>query len=127
MSKSFREQLASANLQLTALTARIAELTVKAASEFDYSLVKVGVKVDAMFGRAEKKRQISGVVVAIKQQEKGADMVRIQAGEGFDMVVETVFVNNVTAVYDADGTLVAGATQGDEVDLLLPLGDGPQE
>lgn len=113
MSKSFREQLATAkNVQLPALMARIAELEVKAANEFDTSLVKPGAVVDAVFGRGDKKRAMNrAVVLAVRSQEKGADQVRIQAGEGFDVVVETVLINHITAVYDADGNKVAGQAE----------------
>lgn len=117
MSKSFREQLATArDVQLPALLARIAELEVKAANEFDTSLVKLGAVVDAVFGRGEKKRAINrATVTAVRKQEKGADQVRISAGEGFDQVVETVLINHITAVYDAEGNKVAGqAEQSDE-------------
>lgn len=116
MSKSFREQLATAkNVQLPALLARIAELEVKAANEFDTSLVTPGAVVDAVFGRGEKKRAMNrAVVLAVRSQEKGADQVRIQAGEGFDVVVETVLINHITAVYDANGNKVAGQAEQSE-------------
>lgn len=124
MSKSFREQLASANLQLAALTARIAELTIKAESEFDYSLVTVGATVDAVFGRGDKKRTMSkATVLAVRSQEKGADQVRISAGEGFDVVVETVLINHITAVYDADGNKVAGQAEAAPEEAVDPLSD----
>jgi len=112
MSKSFREQLVSAQAQQVALTARIAELTAKAAAEFDTSLVKVGAIVDAVFGRGDKKRTMSkATVLAVRSQEKGADQVRIRAGEGFDEVVETVLINHITTVYDAEGNKVAGQAE----------------
>ncbi len=113
MSKSFREQLNTAqNVQLPALLARIEELKVKAANEFDTSLVTPGAIVDAVFGRGEKKRTMSkATVIAVRSQEKGADQVRISAGEGFDQVVETVLINHITAVYDAEGNKVAGQAE----------------
>ena len=118
MSKSFREQLATAkNVQLPALLARIAELEVKAANEFDTSLVKPGAVVDAVFGRGDKKRAMNrAIVLAVRSQEKGADQVRIQAGEGFDVVTETVLINHITAVYDAEGNKVAGQAEQTEVE-----------
>ena len=116
MSKSFREQLATAqNVQLPALLARIEELKVKAANEFDTSLVAPGAIVDAVFGRGEKKRAMNrATVLAVRKQEKGADQVRISAGEGFDQVVETVLINHITAVYDAEGNKVAGQAEQTE-------------
>lgn len=113
MSKSFREQLATAqNVQLPALLARIEDLKAKAASEFDTSLVKPGAVVDAVFGRGEKKRAMNrATVLAVREQEKGANQVRISAGEGFDQVIETVLINHITAVYDADGNKVAGQAE----------------
>lgn len=115
MSKSFREQLVSAQAQLVALQARIVELTAKAAAEFDTSLVVPGVIVDAVFGRGEKKRTMSkATVLAVRKQDKGADQVRISAGEGFDVVVETVLINHITAVYDAEGNKVAGQAEEQE-------------
>lgn len=118
MSKSFRDQLATAkNVQLPALMARIAELEIKAANEFDTSLVKPGAIVDAVFGRGEKKRSMNkATVIAVRSQEKGADQVRISAGEGFDQVVETVLINHITAVYDAEGNKVAGQAEDGQAD-----------
>lgn len=126
MSKSFREQLASAQAQLVALQARVVELTAKAAAEFDTSLVKPGVIVDAVFGRGDKKRTMSkATVLAVRSQEKGADQVRISAGEGFDVVVETVLINHITAVYDAEGNKIAGQAeeQDPEAGAADPLAD----
>lgn len=124
MSKSFREQLASAQAQLVALNARIVELTAKAAAEFDTSLVKPGAIVDAVFGRGEKKRAMSkATVLAVRSQEKGADQVRISAGEGFDQVVETVLINHITAVYDAEGNKVAGQAEEQEAGEDSALSD----
>lgn len=116
MSKSFREQLNHAKtVQLPALQARIAELEIKAANEFDTSLVVPGAVVDAVFGRGEKKRAMNrATVLAVRKQEKGADQVRISAGEGFDQVVETVLINHITAVYDAEGNKVAGQAEQTE-------------
>lgn len=118
MSKSFRDQLATArDVQLPALLARIKELEVKAANEFDTSLVKPGAIVDAVFGRGEKKRSMNkATVIAVRSQEKGADQVRISAGEGFDQVVETVLINHITAVYDAEGNKVAGQAEDGEAE-----------
>ena len=55
-------------------------------------------------------------VLAVRSQEKGADQVRIQAGEGFDVVTETVLINHITAVYDAEGNKVAGQAEDGEAD-----------
>jgi hypothetical protein len=125
MSKSFREQLATArDVQLPALLARIKELEVKAANEFDTSLVKPGAVVDAVFGRGEKKRSMNkATVIAVRSQDKGADQVRIQAGEGFDVVVETVLINHITSVYDAEGNKVAGQAEQSEETEDRPLAD----
>jgi hypothetical protein len=105
MSKSYREQLSSALKQQEALAARIVELTEKAANEFDYSLVQPGARVEAMFGRAEKKRTVMGVVLGRKSQDKGgSDLVRVQTdGDAFTSEILTVFITNVTGVFDADG------------------------
>jgi hypothetical protein len=120
MSKSFREQLAivegqiaaiNVNQQaaidkiiagfaskLEALRARRYELVALAEGELDLSRVEQGTEVRFTYGRAETKKELVGTVLGRKAQPKGADLVRISTGEGFDAQVVTVYVHNVTAI-----------------------------
>lgn len=104
MSKSKRELLAAAEQQLVKLQERIAELKIAAANEFDTSLVQAGAIVEGMFGRGEKKKLVQGKVVARKTQDKGADLIRVVVGEGFEQETLTLLINAVSrVVFDADG------------------------
>jgi hypothetical protein len=120
MSKSFREQLAIVEGQIAAievnkqaaidkivagfatkletLNTKRAELLVAAESELDLSRVEQGTEVRFIYGRAESKKELTGTVLGRKSQPKGADLIRISTGEGFDAQVVTVYVNNVTAI-----------------------------
>lgn len=120
MSKSFREQLAIVEGQIAAinvnqqaaidkviagfaakletLNAKRAELLVAAESELDLSRVEQGTEVRFIYGRAETKKELVGTVLGRKAQPKGADLLRISTGEGFDAQIVTVYVHNVTAI-----------------------------
>lgn len=49
-----------------------------------------GTQVVFTYGRAETKKNLEGIVVATKPQDKGATLYRIRVGEGFDEQVLTV-------------------------------------
>lgn len=98
---SIREQIAAKNAKIVKLQAEVAELTLRADTEIDPSLVVVGATVDVVFGRAEKKRSLTGVVLARKSQDKGPDLIRVQVGEGFEAEIVTAYVSNVTGVAGA--------------------------
>lgn len=49
-----------------------------------------GTQVVFTYGRAETRKNLEGIVVATKPQEKGATLYRIRVGEGFDEQVLTV-------------------------------------
>jgi hypothetical protein len=98
---------AKAKLQATIdaiakLQAKLPELEAAAANEFDTSVVQPGVRVEVKFGRAEKVRTYIGTVIARKSQPKGGDVLRVQAGEGFDATIITVALANVIRVVGAD-------------------------
>lgn len=94
------------------LQAKLPELELAAANEFDTDVVVPGTKVEVRFGRAEKVRSYIGTVVARKSQPKGGDVLRVQAGEGFDATFITVSLANVVRVV------------GDDEAVSVPSDDG---
>lgn len=102
---SAKAKLQAAIDAIAKLQAKLPELQAAADNEFDTDLVVPGVKVEVVFGRAEKKRPYIGTVVARKSQPKGGDVVKVQTGEGFDATFVTVnLVNIVRIVDEADST-----------------------
>jgi len=49
-----------------------------------------GTAVEFFYGRAETKKQLSGIVLASKPADKGPTLYRVQTGEGFDAQVFTI-------------------------------------
>lgn len=92
------EKIAKKTAMIAKLQAEVLELQSQADNEVDPSTVVVGAAVEFIYGRAENKKSLAGVVTGVKSQEKGGALVRIRVGEGFDEQTYTVFVNAVTKV-----------------------------
>lgn len=105
---SAKQKLQAAIDAIAKLQAKLPELEAAAANEFDTDLLVPGIRVEVVFGRAEKRRTYTGTVVARKAQPKGGDVLKVQVGEGFDASFVTVSVSNVTRIVSED----ALSTQG---------------
>ncbi len=93
-----RTKIADIDAKIAKLQAARAELEQAALYEVDTSDLKAGDSVDFEFGRGEKRRNMTGVVSAIKREEGKAGLVRIVSGEGFDAEIVTVFEASIRAV-----------------------------
>jgi hypothetical protein len=74
-----------AQADLTALNEQLAAVSVTAAIENAVNAgLPAGTAVDFVYGRADTKQTLQGIVVGSKPQEKGPTLYRISVGEGFD-------------------------------------------
>lgn len=90
--------------RITLLTTRIAADTLalaEAQSQLSaaslVSEVAAGYTVTFKVGRAETRREVTGVVQG-RGEVKGVDSVRVQSGEGFDLEVYTIKVTELTSI-----------------------------
>lgn len=90
--------IAKVQEELTTITAAIAaaEAGASTAHVVDSGL-PVGTVVAFNYGRAETRKQLTGVVLATKTQEKGPTLYRITVGEGFDAQTYTVQANAIVS------------------------------
>lgn len=128
---SLQKTAAALTARLDKATALVIELTPKAAAAVAaanaYASVALiegavdaglpnGTNVTFSYGRAETKKELSGVVVGSKPQEKGPTLYRIQSGTGFDSEIYKLFGTQILT-HDYNPTPVDA--QGAEDDALL--------
>ena len=93
------EKIAKIEAQIEALGAKLADARIKAANEVDPAGIVDGATVTFNYGRAEKARVLTGVVLGIKAAgAKGADVVKVQVGTGVDTEVLSIFKAQVTKI-----------------------------
>ena len=68
------------------------------ATSIDLTRVVTGAVVAFTYGRGDDKRKLQGTVLGRKAQEKGAELVRIQTGDGFDAQTITTFISNIDGI-----------------------------
>ena len=95
---SARQKIAALQATIDAAVLKIAELQPAADKEIDTSSLAAGDTVSFEYGRAEKKRNLSGVVIAIKREPNKAALVKVQVGDGFDAEILTVFETTIFQV-----------------------------
>lgn len=98
MSKSFRAQLAKIDAAIAKLQAERVTIAAQAEAEIDDSRIEQGTIVTFEYGRAEKRRVLTGTVLGRKAQEKGVDLIKVTVGEGFDAEVVTTLITAVTSI-----------------------------
>jgi hypothetical protein len=101
MAQSAHQKLAAAKAQLALLTTKIDELTLAAANEVDFTKVVVGSTVTFNYGKAPNVAAKTGSVVGVKEPAagtKGATQVRVAVGEGFDAVLHTIYLPQITGI-----------------------------
>ncbi|MFN8992591.1 MAG: hypothetical protein ACK5X3_02815 [Pseudomonadota bacterium] len=94
MAKTVQEQLDAALARVEKLRAKLNAVTILAN-------VDVGNRVEFTFGRAEKKRTLSGVVIAVGEDAKAGKLAAIQSGEGMDVTTYKVRFADITTNFDA--------------------------
>jgi hypothetical protein len=97
--------------QIAALEVKLAEAINAEANEISVEKLTAGTQVTFDYGRGETRTVKQGTVLGVKlpvEGQKGAALVRIQIGEGFDAEIVTVYPANVRSLV-ATGEGVAAA------------------
>jgi len=115
------------NAQITVLetriakdTASLADLKRAVAAAALMADVGQGFTVSFKVGRAETRREVTGVVLG-RGEVKGVDSVRVQSGEGFDIELHTIKVAELLTVV-APGQLATG-TEAEQAQDPVPASD----
>jgi hypothetical protein len=114
MSKTNQEKLVAAR-------ALVAKLEQAVNAEAILNNVNVGNKVRFAFGRGEKRRELDGTVVAVREDEKQGKLARINSGEGFEQQGFTVRVADIVENYDAPQAEGTEEASSDEAPASDPL------
>jgi hypothetical protein len=105
--------------KLEAARALVAKYEQQLASEAIVNNIEVGDDVDFIFGRGDKKRTLTGVViVGITELDGVGKVVGVESGEGFEKQVYKVRVSDLSANRTADGREPTIPTTSDESDPL---------
>lgn len=110
--------------RIAADTVALAEAQSQLSAASLVSEVAAGYTVTFKVGRAETRREVTGVVQG-RGEVKGVDSVRVQSGEGFDLEVYTIKVAELTSITApvaepsdiavALGEAAAGQSEADEL------------
>ncbi len=122
MAISIQEQITKQEAIVTAAQEKLATLIKQASAAALFESVGPGYTVSFKVGRAETRREVTGVVRG-RGLVKDVDSVRVEVGEGFDVEVWTVKVAELTGVTEpakeasaiavALGTTAAGVSEAD--------------
>lgn len=83
--------------RIAADTIALAEAQSQLSAASLVSEVAAGYTVTFKVGRAETRREVTGIVQG-RGEVKGVDSVRVQSGEGFDLEVYTIKVAELTSI-----------------------------
>lgn len=110
--------------RIAADTIALAEAQAQLSAASLVSEVAAGFTVTFKVGRAETRREVTGVVQG-RGEVKGVDSVRVQSGEGFDLEVYTIKVAELTSITapvsepsdiaKALGNAAGGVSEADEL------------
>lgn len=110
--------------RIAADTLALAEAQAQLSAASLVSEVAAGYTVTFKVGRAETRREVTGVVQG-RGEVKGVDSVRVQSGEGFDIEVYTIKVAELTSIQAPEakpsdiavalGEAAAGQSEADEL------------
>lgn len=79
-----------------AAIALVSKLNAQINAEAILNNVSVGNVVEFSFGRAEKRRTLTGTVVGVRDDEKLGKLAAIQSGDGFDAQTYKVRVADIS-------------------------------
>lgn len=116
MTDKITAQIATIEARIAKDTASLADLKRAQAAAALMADVGQGFTVTFKAGRAETRREVTGVVLG-RGEVKGVDCVRVQSGEGFDIELHTVKVAELLAVEapgadpEQEGTIKDGVAE----------------
>lgn len=90
-------QIATLKTRIAADTIKLAELEKQLGSAALLDAVAAGFTVSFKVGRAETRREVSGLVTG-RGLVKDVDSVRVEVGEGFDKELFTIKVSDLLSV-----------------------------
>lgn len=93
MSKSIQAQIEAVTANIAKLQEKLVSLQEKAANFVDVTLIVPGVTVAFPFGRAEKRRTVSGEVRKVSE-----GIATIVVDQGDDLFVTKLSVDAITAI-----------------------------
>lgn len=124
MSQKIQDRINMLTLRIAADTISLAEAKAQLSAASLVSEVAAGYIVTFKVGRAETRREVTGVVQG-RGEVKGVDSVRVQSGEGFDIEVYTIKVAELTSIQAPEakpsdiavalGEAAAGQSEADEL------------
>lgn len=79
------EKIKDAREDVAKAEAKLAKLLTEQANRSRTENVKVGDDVNFEYGRGDKRRVLTGTIVAVGNDEKLGKMLAVQAGEGLDV------------------------------------------
>jgi hypothetical protein len=103
---SYQVKIAAIDAKIAKLHAERAELVAEAEADVTQKF-DIGDSINFKYGRAEKARTETGTVVAVKSQKKGADLVKVQIGTGFDTEFVKIYPANIISINAATTTPAA--------------------
>lgn len=104
--KTLEERIEALQTRIEADTAKLDELIAERDNAERLASVGSGTKVSIKLGRKFKDKDTTrvevGVVIAVKEEEDGTKLLKVQVGEGFDAEFVTVGLGAVVEVKTAE-------------------------
>ncbi|BAP15819.1 hypothetical protein AVU67_gp13 [Ralstonia phage RSJ2] len=89
MAKTLIEQLTAVESQIKTLETKRDELAAKIEAEQALSNVAAGTTIVFNYGRAETRKELTGVVKGVADTDKGR-RIKVESGEGFDATIYVI-------------------------------------
>jgi len=99
-------RIEEATLAVDAARAKLAQLINERDNRSRIDSIAVGSTVSFEYGRGEKRRTLSGVVTATKDDEKAGRLLAVTVGEGFD--AQLLQIRAADVQFGAEGDALEG-------------------
>lgn len=102
MAKSNRDRVAEIDAKIAKLNEERAKFLAAAENEVNHDDVQSGRTVTFNYGKAPNVRELTGLVLGRKEPEagtKGAPLVKVAVGAGFEAQIVTIYPAQVTKVH----------------------------
>lgn len=100
--KDLDARINDATEDLAKAQARLDKLVTERDNRAKLETIAAGASVTFDYGRGEKRRTLTGVVVAVGDDDKGTRMLAVAVGEGIN--VETYKIRAVDVIFDTEVT-----------------------
>lgn len=99
VAKTLDQRITEAKAAVTKAQQTLAALESELNNRERYENLAAGQVVSFEFGRAEKRRTLTGTVLSIHEDEKGSKLLVVQSGEGLDIQINKVPASAI--IFDA--------------------------